>query len=190
MGLIGWADAPNTEENKEAFPGDVTQVPTAPAINQELLSEAETAERSVSVAEVPIDSNDALDFNYEVSVSRTSVSVSDWGFDSVSEEDKGKAAAIELFNAIRGLRLNQHNDETGMRNDISKFELHEVKFLFDHAERCGFEDYFTVVKEVFAVKHRILDEGNDIDAVESPNLDDLLEFVEAKYEKAYGGDGQ
>ena len=187
MGLIGWADAPNSAESNTTSPQTPQQASTVVPANMPEPDSLESQQGGIADS-VGFEEDDDFGYVNEVSVSRSVISVNDWS-DGVSlDVDKEQEATIELLNAIRGLRLNQRAQDGATHCDISKFELHEVKFLFDHAERCGFDDYFVAVKEVFGVKHRILDEVGDIDAVESPNLDELLAFVEAKYEKRYGGD--
>ena len=182
MGIVGWADAPNTTEDESVSLesaqsesiGTILPPPAAPVLEE--IVQVSSDDNSFEGGE------DEDEYVGEESISRSIIPLDDWEDDQVSE------AAIELMNAIRGLRLCQSEQGGSIRCDISKFELHEVKFLFDHAERCGFDGYFSVVREVFGVKHRIIDEGLDIDSVDSSNLDDLLSYVEAKYEKAYDGE--
>lgn len=180
MGLIGWADAPNSIEEDQTIP----EPHITPQASPIMATQAETPEMiegvDDSIEEIP----EKADANEEPSESPAHVaSSSEFDIDGCASESP---AGNELLCAIRNLKLTGNADEN--RYDISKFELHEIKFLFEHAERCGSVDYFSAVREVFGVKHRILDEKIDIDSIESPNLDDLMAFVEGKYEKSFGGE--
>lgn len=180
MGLIGWADAPNSIEEDQT-PPEPRMTPQVAPIEPEQTETPETIESvDDSIEEAPegVESNEELDENPAHIESHSGISVDD----RASENP----ASNELLYAIRNLKLTGNADEN--RYDISKFELHEVKFLFEHAERCGSVDYFSAVREVFGVKHRILDEKIDIDSIESPNLDELMAFVEGKYENSFGGE--
>ncbi len=183
MGLIGWADAPNSiEENK----GEIKmRAPSAPglAAGSEPLTWHEPSQ-----SDSPLFDNTLTDSmpiaDGEDGKTDVSAFIEDEEASGLAVEDQ-RSPNDELLLAIRNLRLAGNEDEG--RYDISKFELHEIKFLFEHAERIGGVDYFVAVREVFGVKHRILDKKVDIDAVSSPNLDELMAFVEGKYEDSFGG---
>lgn len=180
MGLIGWADAPNSIEEDQTLP-EPRITPQVVPIESEQAEAPDTIEGiDDSIEEAPegAKSNEELDENPVNIESRSEFDVDDCASEN--------PACNELLYAIRNLKLTGNADEN--RYDISRFELHEVKFLFEHAERCGCVDYFSAVREVFGVKHRILDEKNDIDSIESPNLDELMAFVEEKYENSFGGE--
>ena len=105
---------------------------------------------------------------------------------STPEYDTVTIEAAEVLNAIKNVRLTARlSDENVL--DISRFELHEIEFLYDHAERVSFIDPFAVVKGLFEIKHRILEQAEDVETISSPNLDALLEFAESKYAKAFEG---
>lgn len=164
MGIVGWADAPNS-------------------ISEEQLGDEETVivEESEQVAEENDSTGNQVEVKSEpITTPMKAKSIETRALESVKTPLE-TSAGEELLEAIRSLKLKSGKDEC----DISKFELHEVKFLFNHAERQGFSDYYGVVKEVFAVKHRILDKVDDIDDTESPNLDELLAFAESKYEQSF-----
>lgn len=181
MGLIGWADAPNSIEEDQVMPE--SSIPPQAATIQDTQTEAcevaENADDSIKETHEEVDADKAPAETPGYAMSYAEYDMSD---DCTS----GSTANNELLCAIRNLRLTGNADEK--RYDISKFELHEVKFLFEHAERCGSVDYFSAVREVFGAKHRILDEKIDIDSIESPNLDELMIFVEEKYAKSFGGE--
>ena len=185
MGLIGWADAPNTIENEAQA---VAVTASEPVPTPEKPEEIQAEPEAVSEAESAIE-EEPPSYIEEVSVENLANDFDDTddSFVSVESINEGREAfGIQLFNAIAKLRL--LGDDASGKYDISKFELHEIEFLFEHAERCGFDDYFGAVRSVFGVKHRILDDKGDIDSISSPNLDELLAFVEEKYEKSFGGE--
>lgn len=181
MGIVGWADAPNSIDN-QAVSKPASQTPTPPAGIVQPVSSEEVMEETLDGDEGALD-DPGYEYN-EVSAEMPVGPSSLW--DEENPDNDTSKASYELIEAIRNLKLSWFEDDN--RCDISKFELHEIKFLFDHAERCGFADYYDVVREVFGVKHRILDERGDIDSITSPNLDELMSFVEAKYERSFGGD--
>ena len=184
MGLIGWADAPNSiEEKKNELE---TQTPTASGFaagSESLTPNEPTQSDSPLFGDDQTDTASAMDS--EADAIDNGAAVEDAETPGFESHEHGTLDSGLLL-AIRNLRLTGSEDEN--RYDISKFELHEIKFLFEHAERSGSIDYFAAVREVFGVKHRILDEKIDIDAVASPNLDELMAFVEEKYESSFGGD--
>jgi hypothetical protein len=92
----------------------------------------------------------------------------------------------QLVCAIRSLRI-RDIDGSGRSYDISLLEFHEVEFLFKHAERVSSVDYFNVVRELHAVKRRILNLAENPDVVDSTNIDTLINFAEEKYETSFGG---
>lgn len=178
MGLIGWADAPNSIEEDQTIPEPHATPQASPiaAVQPETHEMIESIDDSIGETPEEVGASEELSENSVHAASHSEFEMGDCASESPTSN--------ELLCAIRNLKLTGNADEN--RYDISKFELHEIKFLFEHAERCGSVDYFSAVREVFGVKHRILDEKIDIDSIESPNLDDLMAFVEGKYEKSFG----
>lgn len=98
----------------------------------------------------------------------------------------------EVFNqvvdSIRNLELRDVDGDG--EYDISMLELHEVEFAVNHAQRIGGVDFFSLVREVHAVRRRLLYLVDDPDSVVSDNLDRLIDLIEERYEESFRKDAE
>lgn len=191
MGIIGWADAPNTIEKKTAIPPVGVAAPYE-TVEQSHQPVTEVARQAAPDTNVPIkedcNSQNEIHVNSDLS-SNAEIRAEEPVSERVDFVEK--TVFEQLVEAIRSLKLKQSGDfEILGQNpvehiDISKLELHEVEFLINHAYRTGDMDFFALVREVHAVKRRILDMTDKPDSVSSVNLDSLMELVESKYSEAF-----
>lgn len=168
MGIVGWADAPNEADNDD-------QLNTAfetPSSSTDSLEVSEQIDELEQVNEGSVE-EDQSEYSVEYVLGEEGVAPTLAG-------ENERVCSPELIEAVHQLRLNKKSDDPGIV-DISKFELHEIMFLYEHAASMGLVNEYDFVRELFAVKHRIMESVEDIDSVSSPNLDELLEFAEDKY---------
>lgn len=187
--IIGWAEAPNSYiDNNEAKAASGT--PSA------IDSVAEQPEEQLISELNPVVNEDEYDVPEEEladSASEGELIASDG---QVSKPNALEAQVIEAMNKL-GFTYSVRNIgvyETKLRHnfDINSFELEEIKFLIEHAERHEALDYFNLVREAYSVNHRAKVSFNSLDP--SPkctfnecftnNIDALIKFAKEKYNES------
>lgn len=71
--------------------------------------------------------------------------------------------------------------------DVTKTQVDDVKLIVRNAERYGNVDYFTITHKLYEARKRAFAEQSYSDDYQAPNLDDLANFLENRYE--YGPEG-
>lgn len=176
MGIVGWADAPNEAEIVSQS-HSVVEGASSTSIESPV-----TVEQTEELETFDLDANNDLT-EYGTSEHSAECTRGEYADIPSTADEVERSCSPELIEAIHQLRLNKKNDDVAVI-DISKFELHEIMFLFDHSASMGQVNEYEFVRELFAVKHRIMEMVEDIDSVTSPNLDELLQFAENKYQQS------
>lgn len=95
--------------------------------------------------------------------------------------------AREAFAVVQQLTPRRAEEDDGV--DISPFEVHEVMFVLEHAERQSSRlDYYRLARLAHAVKKEALEGRYRRDTLRSPNLDLLIKQIEEKYIASYQTD--
>lgn len=184
MGLIGWADAPALE------PCDVKQsrLPSNDTYPEGAgVDVAETAYQQRFFASAPAvvepGVNASLTWLHDGYSADAEEATPCESSQTIEEDasDKHEDLQNELFSVIASLKLRQ--DVPGQTYDISKIELHEVQFVLDHAARIEALDYYKLARAIHGVKRQLLDANVPSDAIESPNLDVLMDYIEECYQR-------
>lgn len=183
MGLVGWADAPSSEENDTNPQGGLDDIKATGETGDAACDVVDQAdEEHVAITECAAEEiNQGLSGNLlEEAVSdEATVSPNDVQMNELVVEDAPEGLQNELFEAIGHLKL--RDDPSKNSCDISKIELHEVKFVLDHAARTESLDYYKLARAVHQVKHQLLNAEALPDSIESPNLDELIGYIEEQY---------
>lgn len=183
MGLVGWAEAADSVGCQKQQNDEGSYVTETIEVNAAEVSPVLDADKPEG-AELMVDDKNSTMPSSEVAFTDSESAPAEEQSCFAPECDNVMTEAAEVLDAIRNVRLTSRlTDENVL--DISRFELHEIEFLYNHAERVSFIDPFAVVKGLFEIKHRILEQAEDVETISSPNLDALLEFAESKYAKAF-----
>lgn len=181
MGLIGWADALNSEQESITIYRDRSNLDYNS--QDDALKEINVQPETTLVFEQTAPSN-IIDEGLEDSA--TPVECLDTESCNNPETDEAKAISAqenlqeELFFIIENLKLRE--DPLDQICDISKIELHEVRFVLNHAARSESLDFYKLVRTVHKVKRQLLELDTSPDTIESPNLDELLDYIEKLYQ--------
>lgn len=169
MGLVGWADAPNSIDQNTVEPStDESQELTFDARDQPPTANS-IQENNPEESSFDADPNNAM-----------APSCSLEGASESYEEDP--CYFDQIVEMIRDFKIRRKAYDY----DITYIERDELLFVLKHAERAEQLDYFKLIREVHAVLRRIL-EDDEIDEryIKSENLSAVLNYLIKRYDEVF-----